>query len=185
MYHIAYQAGQEATAAQNARLEIPESLGKTGAGAAGAVAEDVHARVHGGGVRGENHPAHKKAQAVMLSLLDDYAKAHGVHYTVVDSIGDGGANGVYTTAEGMVVALDAEEGYLTRVATHEGWHYIREQMGQEAQGLQDAVLTLLRSTEGYDLETRVAEKQEQYKAAEGQGAEPGGSPGGIDGGRAV
>ena len=61
-----------------------------------------------------------KAQAVMLSLLDDYAKAHGVHYTVVDSIGDRGANGVYTTAEGMVVALDAEEGYLTRVATHEG-----------------------------------------------------------------
>lgn len=79
-----------------------------------------------------------KAQAVMLSLLDGYAKAHGVHYTVVDSIGDGGANGVYTTSEGMVVALDAEEGYLTRVATHEGWHYIREQMGQEAQGLQDA-----------------------------------------------
>lgn len=109
-----------------------------------------------------------KAQAVMLSLLDDYAKAHGVHYTVVDSIGDGGANGVYTTSEGMVVALDAEEGYLTRVATHEGWHYIREHMGQEAQDLQDAVLTLLRSTEGYDLESRVAEKQEQYKAAEGQ-----------------
>ena len=26
----------------------------------------------------------------------------------------------------------------------------------------------MRSTEGYDLETRVAEKQEQYKAAEGQ-----------------
>lgn len=68
----------------------------------------------------------------------------------------------------MVVALDAEEGYLTRVATHEGWHYIREHMGQEAQGLQDAVLTLLRSTEGYDLETRVAEKQEQYKQIKGQ-----------------
>ena len=167
VYRIAYQAGQEATAAQEARLEIPESLGKT-------VQEQLRQlpRTYTQGYTGVVYAAKTtrptKAQAVMLSLLDDYAKAHGVHYTVVDSIGDGGANGVYTTSEGMVVALDAEEGYLTRVATHEGWHYIREHMGQEAQDLQDAVLTLLRSTEGYDLETRVAEKQEQYKAAEGQ-----------------
>ena len=167
VYRIAYQAGQEATAAQNARLEIPESLGKTVQEQLGQLPR-TYTEGYTGVVYAAKTTRPTKAQAVMLSLLDDYAKAHGVHYTVVDSIGDGGANGVYTTSEGMVVALDAEEGYLTRVATHEGWHYIREQMGQEAQGLQDAVLTLLRSTEGYDLETRVAEKQEQYKAAEGQ-----------------
>lgn len=167
VYRIAYQAGQEATAAQNARLEIPESLGKTVQEQLGQLPR-TYTEGYTGVVYAAKTTRPTKAQAVMLSLLDDYAKAHGVHYTVVDSIGDGGANGVYTTSEGMVVALDAEEGYLTRVATHEGWHYIREQMGQEAQGLQDAVLTLLRSTEGYDLESRVAEKQEQYKAAEGQ-----------------
>lgn len=167
VYRIAYQAGQEATAAQNARLEIPESLGKTVQEQLGQLPR-TYTEGYTGVVYAAKTTRPTKAQAVMLSLLDDYAKAHGVHYTVVDSIGDGGANGVYTTSEGMVVALDAEEGYLTRVATHEGWHYIREHMGQEAQGLQDAVLTLLRSTEGYDLETRVAEKQEQYKAAEGQ-----------------
>lgn len=167
VYRIAYQAGQEATAAQNARLEIPESLGKEVQAQLGQLPR-TYTEGYTGVVYAAKTTRPTKAQAVMLSLLDDYAKAHGVHYTVVDSIGDGGANGVYTTSEGMVVALDAEEGYLTRVATHEGWHYIREQMGQEAQGLQDAVLTLLRSTEGYDLETRVAEKQEQYKAAEGQ-----------------
>lgn len=167
VYRIAYQAGQEATAAQNARLEIPESLGKTVQEQLGQLPR-TYTQGYTGVVYAAKTTRPTKAQAVMLSLLDGYAKAHGVHYTVVDSIGDGGANGVYTTSEGMVVALDAEEGYLTRVATHEGWHYIREQMGQEAQGLQDAVLTLLRSTEGYDLETRVAEKQEQYKAAEGQ-----------------
>lgn len=167
VYRIAYQAGQEATAAQNARLEIPESLGKTVQEQLGQLPR-TYTQGYTGVVYAAKTTRPTKAQAVMLSLLDDYAKAHGVHYTVVDSIGDGGANGVYTTSEGMVVALDAEEGYLTRVATHEGWHYIREQMGQEAQDLQDAVLTLLRSTEGYDLETRVAEKQEQYKAAEGQ-----------------
>ena len=167
VYRIAYQAGQEATAAQNARLEIPESLGKTVQEQLGQLPR-TYTQGYTGVVYAAKTTRPTKAQAVMLSLLDDYAKAHGVHYTVVDSIGDGGANGVYTTSEGMVVALDAEEGYLTRVATHEGWHYIREQMGQEAQGLQDAVLTLLRSTEGYDLETRVAEKQEQYKQIKGQ-----------------
>lgn len=167
VYRIAYQAGQEATAAQNARLEIPASLGKEVQAQLGQLPR-TYTQGYTGVVYAAKTTRPTKAQAVMLSLLDEYAKAHGVHYTVVDSIGDGGANGVYTTSEGMVVALDAEEGYLTRVATHEGWHYIREQMGQEAQGLQDAVLTLLRSTEGYDLETRVAEKQEQYKAAEGQ-----------------
>ena len=167
VYRIAYQAGQEATAAQNARLEIPESLGKEVQAQLGKLPR-TYTEGYTGVVYAAKTTRPTKAQAVMLSLLDGYAKAHGVHYTVVDSIGDGGANGVYTTSEGMVVALDAEEGYLTRVATHEGWHYIREQMGQEAQGLQDAVLTLLRSTEGYDLESRVAEKQEQYKAAEGQ-----------------
>lgn len=167
VYRIAYQAGQEATAAQNARLEIPESLGKTVQEQLGQLPR-TYTQGYTGVVYAAKTTRPTKAQAVMLSLLDDYAKAHGVHYTVVDSIGDGGANGVYTTSEGMVVALDAEEGYLTRVATHEGWHYIREHMGQEAQGLQDAVLTLLRSTEGYDLESRVAEKQEQYKAVEGQ-----------------
>ena len=167
VYRIAYQAGQEATAAQNARLEIPESLGKEVQAQLGQLPR-TYTQGYTGVVYAAKTTRPTKAQAVMLSLLDDYAKAHGVHYTVVDSIGDGGANGVYTTSEGMVVALDAEEGYLTRVATHEGWHYIREHMGQEAQGLQDAVLTLLRSTEGYDLETRVAEKQEQYKRIKGQ-----------------
>ena len=167
VYRIAYQAGQEATAAQEARLAIPESLGKEVQAQLGKLPR-TYTEGYTGVVYAAKTTRPTKAQAVMLSLLDGYAKAHGVHYTVVDSIGDGGVNGVYTTSEGMVVALDAEEGYLTRVATHEGWHYIREQMGQEAQGLQDAVLTLLRSTEGYDLETRVAEKQEQYKAVEGQ-----------------
>lgn len=167
VYRIAYQAGQEATAAQNARLEIPESLGKEVQAQLGKLPR-TYTQGYTGVVYAAKTTRPTKAQAVMLSLLDDYAKAHGVHYTVVDSIGDGGANGVYTTSEGMVVALDAEEGYLTRVATHEGWHYIREQMGQEAQGLQDVVLELLGNTEGYNLDSRVAEKQEQYKQIKGQ-----------------
>ncbi len=167
VYRLAYQAGQEATAAQNARLAIPESLGKAIRRQLGQLPR-TYTEGYTGVVYAAKNTQPTKAQAVMLSLLDEYAKAHGVHYTVVDSIGDGSANGVFTTSEGMVVALDAEEGYLTRVATHEGWHYIRQQMGQEAQDLQDVVLELLGNTEGYNLDSRVKEKQEQYKQIKGQ-----------------
>lgn len=164
---IAYNAGKAATEAQNVRLSLPAE-----------VEGDMRTRLsklprtYAEGYTGVVYQAKTTrptaAQAVMLDLLDDYGKKHGVHYTVVDTLGNG-SNGVYTGADGgMVIALDAEEGYLTRVATHEGWHYIKENVREEAQGLQQYVLTLLQTTEGYDLEGRIAEKQRQYKEAVGQ-----------------
>lgn len=161
---IAYNAGKAATEAQNVRLSLPAE-----------VEGDMRTRLsklprtYAEGYTGVVYQAKTTrptaAQAVMLDLLDDYGKKHGVHYTVVDTLGNG-SNGVYTGADGgMVIALDAEEGYLTRVATHEGWHYIKENVREEAQGLQQYVLTLLKTTEGYDLEGRIAEKQRQYKEA--------------------
>lgn len=164
---IAYNAGKAATEAQNVRLSLPAE-----------VEGDMRTRLsklprtYAEGYTGVVYQAKDTqpttAQAVMLDLLDGYGKKHGVHYTVVDTL-DNGSNGVYTGADGgMVIALDAEEGYLTRVATHEGWHYIKENVREEAQGLQQYVLTLLQTTEGYDLEGRIAEKQRQYKEAVGQ-----------------
>ena len=164
---IAYNAGKAATEAQNVRLALPAE-----------VEGDMRARLsklprtYTEGYTGVVYQAKTTrptaAQAVMLDLLDGYGKKHGVHYTVVDTLGNG-SNGVYTGADGgMVIALDAEEGYLTRVATHEGLHYIMENVREEAQGLQQYVLTLLETTEGYDLESRIAEKQRQYKEAVGQ-----------------
>lgn len=164
---IAYNAGKAATEAQNVRLSLPAE-----------VEGDMRTRLsklprtytegYTGVVYQAKNTQPTAAQAVMLDLLDGYGKKHGVHYTVVDTL-DNGSNGVYTGADGgMVIALDAEEGYLTRVATHEGWHYIKENVREEAQGLQQYVLTLLQTTEGYDLEGRIAEKQRQYKEAVGQ-----------------
>lgn len=164
---IAYNAGKAATEAQNVRLSLPAE-----------VEGDMRTRLsklprtYAEGYTGVVYQAKTTrptaTQAVMLDLLDDYGKKHGVHYTVVDTLGNG-SNGVYTGADGgMVIALDAEEGYLSRVATHEGWHYIKENVREEAQGLQQYVLTLLKTTEGYDLEGRIAEKQRQYKEAVGQ-----------------
>ena len=164
---IAYNAGKAATEAQNVRLSLPAE-----------VESDMRTRLsklprtYTEGYTGVVYQAKTTrptaAQAVMLDLLDDYGKKHGVHYTVVDTLGNG-SNGVYTGADGgMVIALDAEEGYLTRVATHEGWHYIKENVREEAQGLEQYVLTLLQTTEGYDLESRITEKQRQYKEAVGQ-----------------
>nr|DAQ77435.1 MAG TPA: hypothetical protein [Caudoviricetes sp.] len=164
---IAYNAGKAATEAQNVRLSLPAE-----------VEGDMRTRLsklprtytegYTGVVYQAKNTQPTAAQAVMLDLLDGYGKKHGVHYTVVDTL-DNGSNGVYTGADGgMVVALDAEEGYLTRVATHEGLHYIMENVREEAQGLEQYVLTLLQTTEGYDLESRIAEKQRQYKEAVGQ-----------------
>ena len=164
---IAYNAGKAATETQNVRLSLPAE-----------VEGDMRTRLsklprtYAEGYTGVVYQAKTTrptaAQAVMLDLLDGYGKKHGVHYTVVDTL-DNGSNGVYTGADGgMVIALDAQEGYLTRVATHEGWHYIKENVREEAQGLQQYVLTLLQTTEGYDLEGRIAEKQRQYKEAVGQ-----------------
>ena len=167
VYRLAYQAGRDATAAQEVRLALPEALGEEIRTRIGQLPR-TYAQGYTGVVYAAKMTRPTKAQAVMIDLLDAYGKAHGVHYTVVDTIGDGGANGVYSDGDGMVVALDAEEGYLTRVATHEGWHYIRSQLGTEAQALQDTVLELLQNTEGYDLEARIREKQEQYKRMQGQ-----------------
>lgn len=164
---IAYNAGKAATEAQNVRLSLPAE-----------VEGDMRTRLsklprtYAEGYTGVVYQAKTTrptaTQAVMLDLLDGYGKKHGVHYTVVDTL-DNGSNGVYTGADGgMVIALDAEEGYLTRVATHEGLHYIMENVREEAQGIQQYVLTLLQTTEGYDLEGRIAEKQRQYKEAVGQ-----------------
>nr|DAR40106.1 MAG TPA: hypothetical protein [Caudoviricetes sp.] len=164
---IAYNAGKAATEAQNVRLSLPAE-----------VEGDMRTRLnklprtytegYTGVVYQAKDTQPTAAQAVMLDLLDGYGKKHGVHYTVVDTL-DNGSNGVYTGADGgMVIALDAQEGYLTRVATHEGWHYIKENVHEEAQGLEQYVLTLLQTTEGYDLEGRIAEKQRQYKEAVGQ-----------------
>lgn len=164
---IAYNAGKAATEAQNVRLSLPAE-----------VEGDMRTRLsklprtYAEGYTGVVYQAKTTrptaAQAVMLDMLNEYGKEHGVHYTVVDTLGNG-SNGVYTGADGgMVIALDAQEGYLTRVATHEGWHYIKENVREEAQGLQQYVLTLLQTTEGYDLEGRIAEKQRQYKEAVGQ-----------------
>ena len=164
---IAYNAGKAATEAQNVRLSLPAEVEGDMRTRLSKLPR-TYAEGYVGVVYQAKNTQPTAAQAVMLDLLNEYGKEHGVHYTVVDTLGNG-SNGVYTGADGgMVIALDAEEGYLTRVATHEGWHYIKENVREEAQGLQQYVLTLLQTTEGYDLESRIAEKQRQYKEAVGQ-----------------
>lgn len=163
---LAYDAGRAWTAAQEVRMQLPREIEgdmRTRLEALPKTYEDGYTGV----VYQAKTTRPTAAQAVMLDLLDSYAKKQGVHYTVVDTLGDG-SNGVYRSADGMVIALDAQEGYLTRTATHEGWHYIQEHAAEEARALQEYVLDTLRGTEGYDLESRIAEKQTQYKEAIGQ-----------------
>lgn len=131
------------------------------------------------------------AQAVQIAVLNEVGKKYGTQYIVVDSFQDkavqnqylGGEasvdgakiNGMYRAGTNqMVIALDAEEGNLLRVAGHESWHYIKEHSARngavqaDAMALQEFVLERLKATEGYDLETRIAEKQDQYRQMTGQ-----------------
>lgn len=94
VYRIAYQAGQEATAAQNARLEIPESLGKTVQEQLGQLPR-TYTQGYTGVVYAAKTTRPTKAQAVMLSLLDDYAKATGCITRWWTALGTG-APTVYT-----------------------------------------------------------------------------------------
>jgi len=104
-------------------------------------------------------------QAVQVALLDEYGKRNGVSYVVVDTIDNGKANGWYK--DGVIyVAADAVEGNLTRAATHEGWHYLKETLGAESAGIKSMeklVLSRLTAQKGYDLNARIAQIQAAYK----------------------
>ncbi len=66
-----------------------------------------------------------KAQKTQLQLVDLYAKQNGWRVIVHKTLGN--KNGVYQKGSNIInVSLDAEGGYLTRVVSHEGYHFIMD-----------------------------------------------------------
>lgn len=97
-----------------------------------------------------------------LAIIDAFAKKYGLQVRAYDTLGN--ANASYETGSNIInLGLDADDGALTRVVSHEGFHYIKNWNGEAAQQLQDLVLESLRTTEGYDLDGRVREIQNQYR----------------------
>lgn len=99
-----------------------------------------------------------------LKLIDQFAKEYGLQVRVFDTLENGKANGMLEKGTNIInLALDAQEGALTRTVSHEAYHYIAQQSREQAEKLQNFVRERLESKEGYDLLARIQEKQEQYR----------------------
>lgn len=110
-------------------------------------------------------PSQKKM--IQLKVIDQYARGKGFQVRVYDTLDN--ANGSYTTGTNIInLSLDADEGALTKTASHELYHFIEQWSKDEAQKIKDLAKGFLQKAEGYDWEARVKEIQERYKTQAGQ-----------------
>ena len=188
---MAYEAGRKSVEQEEVRLDMDPEVDSS-------IRKRVHSMPrlvtadYSGGVNQVRRSAITKSQAVQMAMLDSLGKKYGTQYIFVDSFQESQAanrhlgldaasmqngliNGIYKAGTNqMVIALDAEGGNLLRAAGHESWHYIKEHSQEndyvrgDAEALQTFVLDKLQAVEGYDLETRIAEKQDQYRVMAGQ-----------------
>lgn len=99
-------------------------------------------------------------QQTMLKVIDRFAREYGMQVRVHDTMGT--ANGKYTRNTNTVdVALDAEHGALTRVVSHEMYHYLRQFNPTAAGKLQQLVTDTLRKN-GVDVGARVQKLISNY-----------------------
>lgn len=99
-------------------------------------------------------------QQTMLKVIDRFAREYGMQVRVHDTMGT--ANGKYTRNTNTVdVALDAEHGALTRVVSHEMYHYLRQFNPTAAGKLQQLVTDTLQKN-GVDVGARVQKLISNY-----------------------
>lgn len=163
----AYKAGTAYQKAMEQVLDTPQEVSSAIQERISAMPRALEEGFAGGVVMATRTARLNPMQAVQAALMDEYGKRNGVKYVVVDTIDNGKANGMYK--DGVIyVAADSVEGNLTRGATHEGWHYLKESLGADHAGIkamEKLVLSRLQANKGYDLKTRMAQIKEAYKAA--------------------
>lgn len=99
-------------------------------------------------------------QQTMLKVIDRFAREYGMQVRVHDTMGT--ANGKYTRNTNTVdVALDAEHGALTRVVSHEMYHFLRQFNPTAARKLQQLVTDTLQRN-GVDVGARVQKLISNY-----------------------
>lgn len=100
---------------------------------------------------------------IQLKLIDMIARKRGLRVHVYDSLNDGKANGKFQKDTNLIsVALDTEGGLLTRVVSHEIYHYIENWNKRDAKRIKDYVLNTLQNKEGYDLQKAIDAKIKDY-----------------------
>ena len=103
----------------------------------------------------------------MLQIIDAAAKKAGVQVRVHQTLN--GENANYETGTNIInIGLDAEDGALTKYASHELYHYIYEWAGEQAKEVQGQILSMLEKARGYDLAERIKEVRDKYLNQKGQ-----------------
>ena len=106
-------------------------------------------------------------QAAQIKLLDRVAKELGVQVRLYDTLkspGGAKANASYAQGTNIInLALDADNGLLTKAVSHELYHFAKEWNAEGAERLSALVLGTLEGKEGYDLKARIQEKIAEYE----------------------
>ena len=99
-----------------------------------------------------------------MRVIERFAENAGIQVQIFDT--QGKANGAYQAGSNVIrLSLDADYGALTRVMSHEGYHYIKEWNKEGAEKLAAKVFEYLGKVDGYDLDQRVQEKIREYAKA--------------------
>ena len=107
-----------------------------------------------------------------FALLDAFGKEYGLNIRIYDTLAEGRANASYVPGTNVVnIARDAQEGALTRAASHEVYHYLEVFSKEDAAKIKAFVLDKLRNTEGYDLDAELQKYRDRYANVEGADVE--------------
>lgn len=113
--------------------------------------------------------AKTKAENLQMNILDNVGNHIGMNIVVVDTLEE--YEGFQKVGSNqIVVALDSSRGAITRTASHETWHYAKQELGDEVKHISDFVIDTLRKNKGSKwVNRRLKEYEKQgYKTKEAQ-----------------
>lgn len=100
-------------------------------------------------------------QQTMLKVIDQFAKEYGLQVQVYDSLGNANGKFIRNTNK-LMIGLDAQQGALTRVTSHEAFHFIKQFNGTEAGRIAKMVVDTLQKN-GMDVMAEIANVKRQYE----------------------
>lgn len=164
----AYEAGAQAQAKQNARLDFSEDVVQELKDAVAALPETVSEDYTGVVYKATSKSTLSQAMAAQIVLIDQVAKQYGLQVEIADQAGSGAMkgkmNGRYIQGTNCIqIGLDSDQGLLTRTLAHEMTHFIKEWNADGYAELAAFISAKLKESDGYSLQERIEEKQEQYK----------------------
>ena len=165
----AYEAGARSLTSEGERIGVDKSVGKSVRtyvenllkNKPWATAEDF---AHYGGASLDASVNVRKlsaTQTVQLYVLDQMGKKYGIHFNLGSNM-PANVAGMYAGGNMVMLNIGSADSNLTRAAGHEVFHLLKDWNSTAADVLRDQLFGAMEET-GWDLDARVAEKQEDYK----------------------